>query len=184
MKRGARRWLAAGVFLLVSSSALASTVERLSLEELVKRADRIVDGRVAEVSSARDGRGRPATRVVLEVRSVLKGGIAKTLEFTLPGGSADGVTHAIAGIPNFTRDEEVVLFLSAESKAGVRVPIGLGQGTFRARADAKTKKTLVQADWVGTEVVDAKTGAKVAAPEGSEEREAFLERVRALAAKK
>ncbi|HKE01451.1 MAG TPA: hypothetical protein VKE69_10610 [Planctomycetota bacterium] len=181
-RAGARRHLAAALAAIaaLAAGALATTVEALSLPQLVARAERIVEARVVGVAPTTDGQGRPATQVGLVVLSTLKGAPSGLVEVVLPGGSAGGRTLAIAGIPRLEPGEEVVLFLSGKSSAGLTLPIGLGQGTYRARVDAKTGTQVVAPDLAGLELRDPKTGAPVAAAAAPVARAAFLAEVRRL----
>jgi hypothetical protein len=175
MRRGLRI-CAAVAFFLLTAKALATTVERLAVSDLVVRAERIVEGKVLEVSAARDLRGRPATRVRVAVSTRLKGDPADTLEWLLPGGADDKSALVIPGIPKFNKDDHVVLFMSKPSTAGLSLPIGLGQGAYRGALDPKTKKTKYTPDLAGLEFAGEKGNKNSAAV--AVERDALLAEIR------
>lgn len=165
--------------------AYATTVERLALADLVARAERIVEGVVVEALPAEDLRGRPAMRVVVEVGEALKGEAAAVCAFLVPGGiDKEGVALVVPGMPRFEKDERVVLFVSGASSAGLRVPIGLGQGTFRAATDPVTKEITYAQDLTGLDLVDKAGRPAPATLPARIERKVLLERVRALVGKK
>lgn len=108
--------------------ARSTTVEALSPEDLVARADAIVWGDVVQVRAAREGK-RIYTLVEVAPRETLKGQPAATVSLKLPGGEVDGVVSVFHGMPRFSLGEEVVLHATAaHPRSGVRVPVGLGQG--------------------------------------------------------
>lgn len=181
-----RGWLRAAVAASFVAAAApfveATIVEALEVAELVARADRVVEARVAGVEPALDRQGRPATRVGLVVLSSVKGANGSVVECVLPGGTAGGRTLRIAGVPKLEPGEEVVVFLSRESSAGLTLPIGLGQGVYRSVRDPKTGAAHLRADLSGLDLRDRKTGAPVAGAAASVDRAAFLADLRRIAA--
>jgi hypothetical protein len=172
-------------FFCASARGLASTVERLTLAEVVARAERIVEGEVSAVECAADFRGRPATRVTIEVKTNLKGDAKSQLSFLFPGGvDAQGNRLVIPGVPAFRKGETVVLLVTAPSKAGLRLPVGLGQGAYRATTDASTKKTLYTPDLAGADDGAARPKGSLDARGVAVDRDALLHRIRGILEKK
>jgi len=169
--------------LLFVKTAGGTTVERLSLSEITSRAARIVELRIREVATARDAKNRIFTRYRAEVLTNLKGAEYKDIEWTSPGGTMGDETLVIPGVPNFSLYEEAILFLSEPSRSGIVVPIGLGQGAFRARFDTKRKKAFVKPDLAGLELLDPATGKRVEASAAEWEREVFINEVRRMVAR-
>lgn len=129
-RRTVRRALIAALALSLwpLHDARSTTVEALSSEELVTRAESIVWGDVVQVHAAWEGR-RIYTQVEVAPREVLKGQPVPTVSLKLPGGEVDGVASVFHGMPRFRLGEEVVVHASAaHARSGVRVPVGLGQG--------------------------------------------------------
>lgn len=181
MRRGAGVCLGGAILLMLFAAPSAgTTVRKFTLAEVTSRAARIIEIKIAGATPRRDRLGRPATQYTANISESLKGDAQKTVDWTQPGGTIDGETLVIAGIPQFTAGDEMILFLSEESTAGLRLPIGLGQGAFRERYDLKTKKTVVAADPGAIELVDPATGKKTIADRTEFERGAFLTEVRRL----
>lgn len=108
--------------------ARSTTVEALSDQELVARAESIVWGDVVQVRAEREG-NRIYTHVEVAPREVLKGPPAPTVRLKLPGGEVGDVVSVFHGMPRFRTGEEVVVHATAaHARSGVRVPVGLGQG--------------------------------------------------------
>ncbi len=133
------RWLLPLVLGLVASVASATTVLRVSVEELSRKADVIVRGRVEDVrvvTDAKDER-RITTLVTLRVDVVLKGhATGPRLTLRLAGGRTDRWDATIPGTPVFVKGEEAVVFLEATSD-GLK-PSGLAEGKYSLRSDPAT----------------------------------------------
>lgn len=127
-----RRLLGIAILLGAVVAPLPATlVERLTLEQLAGRSERIVHGRCLRTWSAWDADHEAIwTHCEVEVVDPLKGGAVKTLVVSEPGGVVDGVEMTIEGVSRFERGEEMVLFLYRVPN-GLWRARGLGQGKFR-----------------------------------------------------
>jgi len=106
---------------------------RLTLEQVVGAAQRAFVGRVESVRSGRDEAGLPCTWVTLSVTEPIFGPVSQTVRFKQIGAAeplSDGTLFHLAGVPTYHVGDEMVLFLSGESRAGFSSPIALGQGKF------------------------------------------------------
>ncbi len=111
----------AAVFL--AAPANATTLEKLTIDQLAQRAAAIV---VAETSSVSgelvtlgDGpaaRSYPQTRVSARVVKVLKGDVGRTVSATVLGGTVNGITALVEGMPTFTPGETSLLFLDDQGR--------------------------------------------------------------------
>jgi hypothetical protein len=117
---------------LVASPALACSVASLTIEETARRADAVVHGVVASVRVEAGERGLPVTVVSIARREVVKGDPRlERLVLRLPGGSREGVTVVVHGVPTFREGEEVVVAATPpHPRSGLRVPVGLCQGKW------------------------------------------------------
>lgn len=128
--------VAAIAVLLFSIPSAATTVPRLELGELVHSAELIVHGRIVSRSSAWDPSHRFLwTHYVLLVTDALKGHPSRRLTVSEPGGAADGVIMKIAGVPEYSDGEEVVVFLHC-TPIGYWRAYGLGQGKYTVSRSA------------------------------------------------
>ncbi len=127
-----KRLLGIAILLGAAVAPLSATlVERLTLEQLADRSERIVHGRCLRTWSAWDADHQAIwTHCEVEVADPLKGGAAKTVVVSEPGGVVDGVEMTIEGVSRFERGEEMVLFLYRVPN-GLWRTRGLGQGKFR-----------------------------------------------------
>ena len=129
-RRARRKWSARFSFLLLgvvgclmmpASQVGAMTVRALSLEELVRRADRIFVGTCVEVRQVRSESGQPITEITFRIIEPIKGVSADRVMIRQLGGQL---------LPGYSVGQEVLLFLHPESPTGLTSPVGLGQGIF------------------------------------------------------
>lgn len=123
----------------------AGTALRLEVPELVERADVVLEGRVAALRVLEEDAGRIETEYVLAVERTYFGDPRPERVVRFPGGVLpDGRGLVLPGLPRLAPGEDVLLFLSAPSAAGLRMPVGLAQGKFRIETDADGVRTLVR----------------------------------------
>jgi len=147
--------------------AEAATVVELDLAGLVERAELVLEARVESAVAEVDARGRIETRVTLATARTFLGESKARHTIRVPGGVLpDGRGLVIPGLPRLAVDDEAVLFLTKESRAGLRLPVGLAQGRFALERAADGTKRLVR-DHAELEYVDAQGRARPARPERS-----------------
>jgi len=147
-------------FLPFSYPAFAAMVLLVDLDEMITRADRIFVGTCLSVRQGLisvGGGTLPMTMYTFEVSEPLKGlppgqvtfkqvGLSSAQVHVLPE-AAPGRTFQsplhILGMPEYRPGDEVLLFLTAESSAGLTAPVGLFQGAFFARKDALSGKKFL-----------------------------------------
>ncbi len=143
------RWsaLAAAVLfsaLVGSAPAHATSLARLSTEQLVDASELIVRGTVVEVWAEIDDRGAVWTRAQVEIDDVLKGDAdALTVVVDQRGGTYAGRTYQTGGAARFSVGEEALLFLET-LESGRVVPVGLVQGKFTIQMDPYVRQAVVQ----------------------------------------
>lgn len=128
-----------------SAPVAAGTAIQLDLPGLVDRAELVLEGRVQSIECARDPRGRIETRYTLAVARTFFGEAVAQRVVRVPGGVLpDGSGLVLPGLPRLALGEETLLFLSAESRTGLRVPVGLAQGRFRVERTVNGARLLVR----------------------------------------
>lgn len=128
------RWaLLAAMF--AALPALGTTLERLSMDDLVAKSTSIVRGRVG--SCAGELRtGVVYTRCQIAVAETWKGAAGAATTVLIPGGNAAGLVQTFAGAPKLQPGADYVFFLWA-GKSGNHQVIGLTQGLFLLSTDGK-----------------------------------------------
>ncbi|MCL6480954.1 MAG: hypothetical protein K6U02_04440 [Firmicutes bacterium] len=156
----------------------ATTLERMSLEQLTAVAERVVRVRCVAVESRFED-GEIWTRTHFVVHETLKGTPVEQLTVRLLGGRVGHLTSTVDGVPKFTPGEELYLFLEPSGADSFAVTSWV-QGTFRIRRGAGGREFVVQ-DTSGVVLLDPATGRT--RPGGVRDLpiEEFRDRVRAAA---
>ena len=115
-------------FLLLASCAWATTLEQLSVDQMVQQSTAIVRAKVIGWYSANHN-GTIYTYYRLQVTENLKSTTPANAEVAVPGGSLGRMTQSVAGAPELKPGGEYVLFLWT-SRSGLTQIIGLSQGAF------------------------------------------------------
>jgi hypothetical protein len=113
----------------LTTVSTATTVERLTLEELAKRSHGIVHGvvRGSRTYWSPDGK-LILTNTTIEVTEAIKGQASRTVEVTTVGGQIGDTVLHVGGMPAFSAGENTIVFV--ESSRGYLTVLGLGQGKF------------------------------------------------------
>src|SRR5262249_1585929 len=118
--------------LVLSMFCFATTVERLTLDDMVGKASTIIHGRVLSARTQWSSDHRIIlTTTTIEIEETIKGQPAKTIELTTIGGKIGDVTLVVPGMPAFESGEDAFLFV--ENVGPFRTILGLNQGKFSVR---------------------------------------------------
>lgn len=131
----ARRFLlgfVAALVLLPATSAEATMVEAMGVDDLTDRSTDIVRGRVLNSAGVRIG-GHIFTKHTLAATECFKGHCTKQLEVLTVGGAIGNLGMHVEGAAKLAPGQEVVLFGRRRGNA-IR-PVGLSQGLFVLRGD-------------------------------------------------
>jgi hypothetical protein len=137
---------------LLAVPALATTVAKLDLAQLVKRADLIVQGQVQSVYSQWDGeRHLVFTYISIRVDDSLKGASRQSVLIRQVGGTVGTVQMSVAGVPQFKSGEMAVVFLKRQDDSTFQV-VGMNQGLYEIVEDYAVSNVF------GVDLFDSKTG--------------------------
>lgn len=133
-----RRLASLTAALFCATALLATTVIPMSVETMTGRADSVVEGRAIQVWSTWDAQQRVIyTFTRFQVSRVLKGAAQPAVVVRQLGGSANVITMKVAGVRNWRRGEEAVLFLRPSmANDGTMAVVGLMQGNFHVERTA------------------------------------------------
>ena len=129
---------------------LASTVQKMELQELGKTSDSIVHGHVESVQ-ARFENKMVYTYTLVAVDDPLKGDRRQTVLLKHPGGTIGAMTMFFAGMPQFKAGDQVIVFLKNRQDGTFDV-IGLNQGKYDVVNDVAVSNVS------GVSLLDPKTG--------------------------
>lgn len=196
MRRGplAAALLALGAAWLLPQPGFALTTKPMNMSDLVRQSEEIVTGTVTEVSQGTDDRGFPYTEIQLRVAEAIRGDARGTLTFRQLGfqtaqPAVDGrrQLNLVAGMPRYTKGDQVALFLSRTSSIGLRTTVGLEQGRFALRGGnfengVKNAGLFRNVDF-SKATLDTKEQAVTTTEVGAVNAEAFLGLVRRAVAR-
>jgi len=157
MKR--RGWLAgaalfaAGILPVLGGAARATTLLRMSVEEMTQKAQVIARVRCLGNSTGWDA-GEIWTFTSFEVEETWRGEApGERITVRLLGGRAGNVTSNVSGVPRFQPGEEVILFLEP-TRGGNFSVVSWQQGTFRIWRGAAHGSELVTQDTAAFSIFD------------------------------
>ena len=122
------------IILVTMASVGATTLERLSMDQMIAQSTYIVRARIQGGTGILSGR-TIYTKFSLQVTEKLKGSSTANLDVLVPGGSANGLSQSVVGAPKLVANSEMVLFLWKSPKGLIHV-IGMQQGAFDIQKDA------------------------------------------------
>jgi hypothetical protein len=133
------------VCLLAANPARATTVIAPDFNSLVSGADYVVRAAVKSVTSEyrTTPQGRAIfTKVELQVLETITGTPPQPLVLQLLGGTADGVTMRVEGVPQFRVGDEDILFVQNNGTQFYPL-VGIMNGKFPVKYDAVTGTAYV-----------------------------------------
>ena len=141
--------------LVIAVCAQATTLQQLTLDDMIRQSTAIVHVKVSSAGAATRGRN-VYTFYQLQTLETLKGGSAG--ELAVPGGAAGEIRQEVAGAPVLKTGGEYVIFLWT-GNSGLTQVIGLSQGLFNVTQDSGNAM-LVRAALSGATILN-KSGAAV-----------------------
>lgn len=114
----------------------ASTLQRLSLTDMIQKSTLIVRGTIQPGTSATLRGPLIYTHYHASVTTAFKGTPGPVVDIAVPGGALNGLQQPVAGAPKLTPGQDCVLFLWT-SRSGLTQVIGLSQGLFNVTTNAQ-----------------------------------------------
>jgi hypothetical protein len=139
----------------------ATTLERLSLDEMIQKSHLIVRGKVLGGTAVQRG-SMIYTVYRVEVTERLKGQCPAVVEVQVPGGTYGRLRQTFAGTPRLEAGTDRVLFIWT-GKSGIHQIIGLSQGLFDIKLNQAGEATLIRGA-IDAQMVDNEGKAVPPAP--------------------
>jgi hypothetical protein len=140
-------------FAVSDSSALATTLKRMSIADLSRAAHTVARARCI-TNSTRWEAGEIWTFTTFDVEETWKGSASAQITVRLLGGRAGNLTSTVSCVPRFSPGEEVVLFLERTTAQDFSI-VSWMQGTFRIGLDRTTGQESVTQDTAAFPVFDS-----------------------------
>src|SRR5947209_4489421 len=105
---------------ILAAPSFASTVQKVTLQELTKKSDSIVMARVDDATASWDANHKEIySYYTLHILQPVKGRKGETtITLRQIGGTVGNIASVVPGMPSFKKGEEVVLFLTQKDAAG------------------------------------------------------------------
>ena len=130
------------ICLAAASFAKASTVQKLSFDRLIDKADLIVRGRVEELETRQASDRRSVSTIIkVSIEKQFKGPKVFSVTIEQPGGSLGDVVQGVPGLAEFSSGEDVILFLTRQ-RAGIFNIVGGKQGKFTVKTQSGSNKVV------------------------------------------
>jgi hypothetical protein len=123
------------VALVAVCTTPGSTLQRLSLTDMIQKSTTVVRGTIQPGTSAAFRGSIIYTHYQLSVTTAFKGAPGPLIDLAIPGGTLNGIQQPAAGAPTLTPGQDYVFFLWA-GKSGMTQVIGLSQGLFTITTNA------------------------------------------------
>ncbi len=131
----------------------ATTLEKLSVDDMVQKSTSIVRGKATASTTTQRG-SVIYTIYRFQVTEVLKGsGTSGATDVYVPGGIYGGFRQSVSGSPTLDTGVEYVLFLWTSPK-GIPQVIGLSQGVFEVKTSAGGERILTRGP-IAADMIDA-----------------------------
>jgi hypothetical protein len=139
--------------LILATSLSAATLERLSLDDMIRQSTGIVSGKITGASTVVRG-SVIYTRYTVQIGERWKGSTSRGIEVFVPGGRHGAVQQTFSGSPTLVEGKEYMLFLWA-GRSGITQVIGLSQGLFDLKRDPSGEPYVTRGASADGTMVDA-----------------------------
>src|SRR5579883_2487686 len=130
------------LFVAAVALAQATTLQRLSTDDMIRQSTAIVRATVTGSYTAQRGSDL-YTYYQFTVTETLKAGPAAITTVAVPGGMLNGLRQFAAGAPALNKGQDYVIFLWT-GKSGMTQVIGLSQGLFSVMTNDSGDTILVR----------------------------------------
>jgi hypothetical protein len=145
------------VILCIVGPARATSVQRLTLDDLIAKASNIVEADIVASRTYRTPDGKLIlTSYTASVQESIKGAAGPTVTVTTVGGRIGNTILHVSGMPIFQQGDRAILFL--EKSGAYTTVVGLNQGKFAISNGA------VANDLTGLSFPGGQTGKQVKMP--------------------
>jgi len=148
---------------VLAQPVLATVVAGLDLAQLVARADRVVVGRIVDVTPARAAGRFTDSVVTMAASAVLKGPADAEVVFRVAGGESGRFRTVVVGAPTLRVNDEAVVFLAGDPPYLPHL-VGFSQGVLPLLRDDRGRAVLLvppSAPADGERAVSARGAARV-----------------------
>ncbi|MFH1224060.1 MAG: hypothetical protein V1647_06960 [Pseudomonadota bacterium] len=133
-------WTFVSALLLVATNSFATTLIKLTDDELIQRAEYVIAGHVQKIETRLEKSNTPFQYITIKTTRIYKQNDENPLlqneEITIRqiGGEVFGITLEVDGLPKFVENEDVVICLE-QAANGLFYVIGNAQGMYHVASN-------------------------------------------------
>jgi hypothetical protein len=162
--------VALGVFFIHCAKSYATRELQETTLDIARKSENIVVARCLSTESKWNEQGSLIyTYITFQVQDTVQGG-DKEDELTLRflGGRVGDTVQSVPDMPEFSENEEVMLFLGPRNKSGYQTLSSIQNGVLRIRTDPNTGNKLITTPTTGIEIFKENTAKSLSLPYDNE----------------
>ena len=153
-------------FINCSKSYATRELEETSLD-IARSSDNIVVAKCISAESKWNEQGSLIyTYVTFQVQDDVKGETKEgNLTLRLLGGRVGDTVQTVPDMPQFSENEEVMLFLGPKNRSGYQTLSSIQKGVLRIKTDSETGKKLITTPTTGIRIYKKNTDKSISSPD-------------------
>ena len=153
-------------FINCSKSYATRELEETSLD-IARSSDNIVVAKCISAESKWNEQGSLIyTYVTFQVQDDVKGETKEgNLTLRLLGGRVGDTVQTVPDMPQFSENEEVMLFLGPKNRSGYQTLSSIQKGVLRIKTDSETGKKLITTPTTGIQIYKRNTDKSISSPD-------------------
>ncbi|MGB7293549.1 MAG: hypothetical protein WBD99_15375 [Thermodesulfobacteriota bacterium] len=155
-----------GTFFVNCSKSYATRELQETTLDVANRSDNIVVAKCISTESRWNEQGSLIfTYVTFQIQDTVKGNSTdENLTLRFLGGRVGDTVQTVPDMPQFSENEEVMLFLAPRNKSGYQTLTSIQNGVLRIKTDSETGKKLITSPTTGIQLYERNTGEPMSTP--------------------
>jgi hypothetical protein len=156
-----------GTFFINCSKSYATRELQETTFDIATRSENIVVARCLSTESKWNKQGSLIfTYVTFQVQDTVQGeNTEDNLTLRFLGGRVGDTVQSVPDMPEFSENEEVMLFLGPKNRSGYQTLSSIQNGVLRIRTDSATGKKLITTPTTGIQIYKINTDKSMASPD-------------------
>jgi hypothetical protein len=152
-----------GTFFINCSKSYATRELQETTFEIARRSEKIVVARCVSTESKWNEQGSLIfTYITFQVQDAVQGeNTEDNLTLRFLGGRVGDTVQSVPDMPEFSENEEVMLFLGPRNKSGYQTLSSIQNGVLRIRTDSETGNKLITTPTTGIQIYKTNTGKSI-----------------------
>jgi hypothetical protein len=154
-----------GIFFINCSKSYATRELQETTLDIAKRSENIVVAKCISSESKWNEQGSLIyTYITFQVEDNVEGESTENLTLRFLGGRVGDTVQTVPDMPQFSENEEVLLFLGPENKSGYHTLSSIENGVLRIRTDSGTGDKIIITPTTGLQIYKTNTDKPIPSP--------------------